>query len=395
VNRYRHFLTPRRSRASFALTSFFCLLLSGYLACQPAVAFVEETQQKAANTTSLAAKNPDAPISKLELRLFDFTYQSDSKEARLKRLENFVFGATQTGSDDERLANLEKSVTERKSTTAANSNPPVTTASSSTTQDSLPPTENAAPFNYTDYPRVDQLEQAMLGRQFHEDSLPVRLSQLETKAFGHPSTSNDLASRVDTLDNFLNRNDIYGERNTIAQAPHYAPVVTGNYSPTTAPPPPNPYLQSNVVSTNDRVDAMEKAVFGHDYASRSLKDRVERLEKKIIPYKHDQESQSLPVRVDQLWSILGVANSLKSAPFAANPQNADFSQASYGYTNTQLANNQLPQTVAQKPHHSWLHKVGHVLGTAAIMAASSGMMGMGGMGYGGMGYGGYNGIGGF
>jgi hypothetical protein len=39
-----------------------------------------------------------------------------------------------------------------------------------------------------------------------------------------------------------------------------------------------------------------------------------------------------------------------------------------------------------------LHKVGHVLETAAMVAASSSM---GGMGYGGMGYGGYNGIGGF
>lgn len=387
MNRYLHFLKPGRSRASFELTSFFCLLLSGYLACQPALALVEETPQKAANTSSVDAKNPDVPISKLELRLFDFTYQSDSEQARLQRLENFVFGATQTGSDDERLAKLEKSVTEGKSTTG-------------TTQASAPPADDTAPFNYTDYPRVDQLEQQMLGRQFHADSLPVRLSRLETKAFGHPSTSNDLASRVDALDNFLNRNDIYGERNTIAQPPQYAPVATGRYSATTAPPAPNPYLQSNVVSTNDRVTAIEKAVFGHDYANRSLNDRVERLEKKIIPYKHGQESQSLPVRVDQLWSILSVANTLKSAPFAANPQNADFSQASYGYTNTQLENNQRPQTVAQKPHHSWLHKVGHVLGTAALMAASSGMMGYGGMGYGGMGYGGmgyggYNGIGGF
>ena len=220
----------------------------------------------------------------------------------------------------------------------------------------------------------------MLKQQYHQDSLPVRLSRLETKAFGHPSTSNDLASRVDALDSYVNRNDIYGERNIIAQAPQYAPVNTGSYAPTTAPPAPNPFLQTNSTSTNDRVNAMEKAVFGHDYANRSLKDRVERLEKKVIPYKHGQESQSLPMRVDQLWSILSVANTLKSSPIAANPQNADFSQASYGYTNSQMENNQQPQTVAQKPHHSWLHKVGHVLGTAAMMAASSGMMGMGGMG---------------
>jgi len=373
-------------------------LLNGYLACQTASAFAEETPQKAVSTSSVDTKSPDDQISKLELRLFDFNYQSDSEGTRLKRLENFVFGATQTGSDDERLAKLEKSVTEGKRTTVTNnSSPPATTSRSGTTQDAPPPPENTAPFNSTDYPRVDQLEQQMLGQQFHADSLPVRLSRLESKAFGHPSKSNDLALRVDALDNYLDRNDIYGERNTIAQAPQYAPVATGNYSPTTAPPAPNPYLASNLVSTNDRVSAMEKAVFGHDYASRPLKDRVERLEKKIIPYKHGQESQSLPVRVDQLWSILSVANTLKSAPLAANPNNAKFSPGSYGYSNTQYENNLSPQAVAQKPHHSWLHKVGHVLETAAIVAASSSMggMGYGGMGYGGMGYGGYNGIGGF
>jgi hypothetical protein len=385
LNRNRHLIKSLQPVSSLELMLLFSIaavfLLNGYSSCQPASALVEETAQKATSSSATDAKTPDDPISKLELRLFDFTYKSDSKDARLQRLENFVFGATQTGTDDERLAKLEKSVTEGTPTSAANS---------STTPDAAPQTENSAPFNSTDYPRVDQLEQQMLGRQFHEDSLPVRLSRLESKAFGHPSKSNDLASRVDALDNYLDRNDIYGERNTIAQTPQYAPVATGSYSPTTAPPAPNPYLQPNAISTNDRVSAMEKAVFGHDYANRSLKDRVERLEKKIIPYKHGQESQSLPVRVDQLWSILSVANTLKSAPVAANPNNANFSQANYGYSNSQFENNQAAQTVAQKPKHSWLHKVGHVLGTAAMMAASSGMMG-----YGGMGYGGYNGIGGF
>ena len=375
-------------RLSYALTISFLIssTVIGINAIFPKPALSQETS----DVSSIDPSQANDPTSKLELRLFDFTYKSDSEDERLKRLENFVFGQPQTGTDSQRIARIEQSVTASAST--ATSAPNVTNARPTDNQRIAPAQAEAnssakQPFDGTDYPRVDQLEQQILGKKFSEETLPQRLSRLETKAFGHPSTSNDLASRVDALDSYASRNDIYGEQNRLVQKPQYSPLAQMTYAPTTQAPTPNSYFQPNVTSTNDRVAAMEKAVFGHENEHHSLQDRVEKLEKKVIPYKHGQESQSLPIRVDQLWSILNVANTLNSSPIAANPSNANFDQSNYS-----------PQSKALKPHHSWLHAVGKVLETAAMTAASSGMMGMGGYPYGGYGYGGYpgyNGIGGF
>ena len=140
--------------------------MNGSLNCPRAHAFVEETPQKATsnppsdvqnNRDGKSAKTPDDPISKLELRLFDFTYQQDSEDARLKRLENFVFGSAQTGSDSERLAKLEKSVIEGKTPAApiasVQAGSQANSAPQANANTSPPEADNPPPFNYTDYPK--------------------------------------------------------------------------------------------------------------------------------------------------------------------------------------------------------------------------------------------------
>ncbi|MDR3614971.1 MAG: hypothetical protein P4L53_15535 [Candidatus Obscuribacterales bacterium] len=346
------------------------------------------------------------PIAKLELRIFDHTYKADSQEARIKRLENFVFGAAQTGDTQSRLSKLQESVT---ASSASSSSP--TAEDSGGSQKGSEPTAAAKPtFDEADYPRVDQLERQILGQQHSHEILSGRLSRLEAKAFGKPSASTDPADRVDALDAYVARHDIYGGQgnSNVGQTvpftpysaayppanpaapsyssapssayqgtPYQSPYGTGSnssYGQASAPPVNNPYLQANVTSTNDRLASMEKTEFGRDYPTHSLKDRVQRLEKKIDPGKKGQEAQSLPARVDQLWAVVSVSNSIGNSPIASSAGKAN----DYYSSNNQQGNN------SNKPHHSLLHSVGKVLGAAAVTAGSAGMM-MGGMGMSGMG----------
>jgi hypothetical protein len=385
------------------------------------------------------------PIAKLELRIFDHTYKTDSQDARIKRLENFVFGAAQTGDTQSRLNKLQESVT---ASAAPSSSPAAEEAGGSQKG-----TETAAApkptFDEADYPRVDQLEHQILGQQHSHEILSGRLSRLEAKAFGQPSSSTDPADRVDALDAYVARHDIYGGQGSAnaGQTVPFTPYSTGyppsaqsapsapayqaapsyqaapaypsatastsssgyqgtpyqpygggsnsSYSQAAAPQASNPYLQANITSTNDRLASMEKTEFGQEFPTKSLKDRVQRLEKKVDPDKKGHEGQSLPTRVDQLWAVVSVSNSIGNAPIASS---AGRGNDYYSSANQQGSNN----NNSNKPHHSLLHNVSKVLGAAAVTAGSAGMMmgGMGGMGMGGMGMsrmgmGGYNGMSGY
>ncbi len=59
---------------------------------------------------------------------------------------------------------------------------------------------------------------------------------------------------------------------------------------------------------NPRTDAMEKFIYGRIDAKMAIEARVERLEKKLIPYDHHAAKQEMKKRVDRLWSVLASAN---------------------------------------------------------------------------------------
>jgi hypothetical protein len=53
-----------------------------------------------------------------------------------------------------------------------------------------------------DYPSIDALEEEILGRKYVQDDLVTRVSRMEKKAFGSPSTNNDLSARTDALESY-------------------------------------------------------------------------------------------------------------------------------------------------------------------------------------------------
>ncbi len=351
-----------------------------------------------APSSTNSAASVSASLSKLEDNLFEFTYPGDDEDARLNRLEKFVFGAKQTGTDAVRLSRLQSAITSNqevpaaatpsaKAQTAA-STQGATNSSQSTTNDPNDAVVSSPAFECGNYPRVTELEKDMLGKTYVSEPLPQRLSRLETKAFGTPSKSDDLCARVDNLDQYAERNNIFKDRrDPLASGPLAGPPPSisggrGGYAPSLsmtnsgsegesepAPSAPvNPFV-AGVTGTDQRLSAMEEFVYGHNYVNRPLQDRLARLEKRLVPYEHNLAQKDVATRVNNLWSILSVANTLKNAPTAAHPANMIASstvpqegpQSGNASGVASSASSPAPVSQTNTTHHSWLHKLGQVL----------------------------------
>jgi hypothetical protein len=295
-------------------------------------------------------------LSILEYRLFFRDYASDSDQERLVRLEKFVYGGAQTGSLQDRLSSLNNVAQQFKVKKTQDIAPALTKAPVAEKSDPLGPASAnpvAPSFAYANYPRVTELEKHMLGTNYPNESLPERLSRLETKAFGKPSGSTDLAQRVDSLDQYADRHDIYHER----QAPvdEMAPTSPLSIASRPADPPQNPFLGNTPDNSTDRISVMERMVFGHVYENRPDMERMERLEKKLVPYEHNLAQKDLPYRVNNVWNILKVANTMNSTPISRQTDNLIASAPPRTVPGQDVADTSSAQPSS---HKSWLHGLG-------------------------------------
>lgn len=360
-------------------------------------------------------------IGMLEEKLYEHKYAGESDEARISRIEKFVYGAPQTGTTAARVNRLQSSLLAESTAIdkvgankSGNSEQNASTPSSSTTakQPAAPTAavKSSPVFDSANYPRVTQLEKDMLNATYDHEPLSQRLSRLEAKAFGKASTSDDLCERVDNLDEYAETHQIFkNRRSPLASTPV---ASTGNHGVFSnsflsgrnfgAPAsddadeepsdsfeekkkaPVNPFV-NGVSGTDQRLSAIEEFVYGHNYALRSAQDRLERLEKRLVPYQHNLAQKDVTYRVNNLWNILNVANTLNSAPTAAHPANtqavatapiAQSANTAAASSSTLRAPSQSTLTQATTAHHSWLHQLGKSLGSADISSNASNVPGI-------------------
>jgi hypothetical protein len=148
-------------------------------------------------------------LDKLETRFFEQTYPKEASEARLERLEKLIFGEAHQGDQEQRMQTLMNSLPSK--------DPPADSGSDSApaaSDDGSQPAQSAQPSGQddqasagdtTDYPKVDAIEQVMLGKTFKGEALAKRLDQLEFKAFKQTSTDPDLSERVSRLEEYVQK----------------------------------------------------------------------------------------------------------------------------------------------------------------------------------------------
>ncbi len=363
----------------------------------------------ASQTASPKGNAVQTAIAQLEDKLYEHKYPNETDDARLTRIEKFVFGAAQTGTTAERLQRLQTSIASQtnaidkppsavnQGVSAANQSAPAAPASSATDAVTASPT-----FDSANYPRVTELEKDMLNVTYVHEPLPQRLSRLESKAFGKPSKSNDLCARVDDLDEYAETHNIFKNHkdplnsSTVASASRPAVFSNSFLGGRGFPSPPpdssdddgddppkapvNPFI-NGVTGTDQRLSAIEEFVYGHNYATRPAQDRLDRLEKRIVPYQHNLAQKDVTFRVNNLWNILSVANTFNSAPTAAHPANVPVVATAPPATATHApltisTPSQSTLNQATNAHHSWLHQLGKSLGSTNASSGASNVPGV-------------------
>ena len=172
--------------------------------CQPAFAITAASDMDLAASTQLRL---------LEMKYFEHTFDSESAEERIERVEKLVRGDIMQGSpadrvksivallqaDGESLAPIGAIDTSPK---AATTNPSRAPRSQTSRSDDGDRSQTAASNDHGDYPHVTNLEKEILRQSFEGGLLADRLARLETKAFGKPTNTNDFSARIDRLETY-------------------------------------------------------------------------------------------------------------------------------------------------------------------------------------------------
>lgn len=131
-------------------------------------------------------------ITKMENSLFGVDYSSQSDEARLKRIEENVYGSAFSTSISQRIEKLKKDLS--ADLLGKEIKPKTDTFAE---EESYTEAEPKADSN-VNYPVVDSMEQKVLGKTYNSTEIKQRLSNLEKNLF-KKTYSDDLNSRVERL----------------------------------------------------------------------------------------------------------------------------------------------------------------------------------------------------
>jgi hypothetical protein len=349
-------------------------------------------------------------LGPLEVKFFAHQYDRETPTERLDRLEKLVYGKIQTGSIEERVSSVAKTVNGAavadlpgsKTSGPANANPGSGKGGTDKGAQTAP---NAFDGSSSDYPRVSELERSLLGRSHPGEPVRQRLSRLETKAFGAPSRVDDLAVRVDKLTTYAG---VFG----MQPGDDVLPQTAGNLRGATDIYSSNSHSLSTT-GMLDRVSALELKAFGAT-SNQPLGQRIAALEVSSFG-SASNSGDDMTSRVNRLWASKQPANNQPSwsgitqtaqapSPSSAHTSSLPFSPSSqFGQQSNQLASSPYNSPYSygsatskhknkgqHSSHGSFIGKIGKVAvfaGSAAVGAGSLALGSMGSRGYYGMGTG--------
>jgi len=143
------------------------------------------------------ATDPYPHITALENAILGQSFCGQQLSVRLSRMENKAFGSQSANPDmSERTDALEQYAQNTLHKSSIEVDSEADTGSVAQTQ---------AQSEQADYPRINTLEQAILGESFPGQPLADRLGRMESKAFGSSSSNPDLSARTDALEQYAEK----------------------------------------------------------------------------------------------------------------------------------------------------------------------------------------------
>lgn len=182
-------------------------------------------------------------IPEIENQLYGHAYPNQAISQRISRMERTLFGATQRGPIETRMARIEKQINEKNSKAALAEQEPL----------------------------LEYLEDKLFQRTFKEKPLPERLSQLETQVFGHSFDSYPVSVRIKKLTYSmpLMAKEIRltsGDDMVIASTEHVSKHITRNG------PPKADMVQLDATGSTIRMLPSGKPLSSGDYSQSIYRD---------------------------------------------------------------------------------------------------------------------------
>lgn len=275
---------------------------------------------------SLAGVN-NTILDKIENSIFGYTYSNESETSRLERVEKKVYGQASSGQNQTRVAKLKKDLSadlmgqeiEPKEDTFREE------------EDSWVYAKEPVESTKMDYPSINELEKQVFKKEFKEQNIKTRLSNLETKTFGKTYDKDDLSSRVDRLkaelkpQNFMSNkiaqqeNDFYdGDIGKYTQDYHLNQYGTpfdydayNNRNMMNTFPDYDDYPEGPSVfkpSKNLNLSSIEKSLYKTKYDNEPMTARLSRVESSIFGTNFANDSEH-----DRMSRISSAINAQKSA----------------------------------------------------------------------------------
>ncbi len=166
--------------------------------------------------SAMAASDLDVTASSqlrlLELKYFEHTFDGESAEDRVERIEKLVRGEAGEGNPSDRVKSVVATLQAEGQSLAPFSAASDSAAASSGSRSAPKNSSNDSNISSIPaatgsgdrgaYPHVSNLEKEILKQTYEGEPLPERLARLETKAFGQAGSGNDFGGRTDKLEDY-------------------------------------------------------------------------------------------------------------------------------------------------------------------------------------------------
>lgn len=279
-------------------------------------------------TTSSAfgASSNSQVLDKIENSIFGFTYSKDAEQTRVERLEENIYGQKSSGALQNRISKLKKDM----SAELIGQEITPTEDSFREPEDTIVYEKEPVESSKIDYPVINDLEKQVFKKEFKDQNIKNRLSNLETKTFGKTYDNEDLSTRVDRLkadiqprsfmDNKMAKqeNDFYGgDIDPMAQNYHldsYDPYNSTDIYDTFNSRQNYGYddfgSSTNVFKPAKQlnISTIEKTLYKTKYENEPMASRLSRIESSIFGSVFAQDPES-----ERIARISSAINAQKSA----------------------------------------------------------------------------------
>lgn len=143
--------------------------------------------------SSFAQSQFSAPLTRMEKSLFGVDYSTQSDDARLKRIEEVVYGKASTSPVQSRMNKLSKDLAADLMGQEIKPTEDTFADEEDSVKEPIPKADSSV-----NYPMVNKLEEKVFNKEFKSVEINQRLASLEQKIF-KKTYNDDLSTRVDRL----------------------------------------------------------------------------------------------------------------------------------------------------------------------------------------------------